>query len=152
MRSFPVTRVRSLRCHSGKPIPECAIGSASRAGSLILNMAPFSPRGSDVLSTHAGTVVAEGAQMENEPIQRKSKRVRLLLDSRIELTDEELKIGLSSSTGIQLSQFQQRARANYVQEQEALKREVAQKRFDKENSKRIEEMIYGVPRGGLCSI
>ena len=40
------------------------------------------------------------------------------------------------------------ARANYVQEQEALKRGVAQKKADKENSRLIEEMIYGAPRGG----
>ncbi|KAI1797908.1 hypothetical protein LXA43DRAFT_969106 [Ganoderma leucocontextum] len=103
----------------------------SGAGSLIVDLAPFSPRGSDVHSNHTSNVVAEKDQMEKGPVQRKAKRVRLLLDSRIELTDEELK----------------RARANYVQEQEALKREVAQKKLDKENSKRIEEMIYGAPRG-----
>lgn len=40
------------------------------------------------------------------------------------------------------------ARANYVQEQEALKRNVAQKKAEKESSKLIEEMIYGAPRGG----
>ncbi|PIL31935.1 hypothetical protein GSI_06639 [Ganoderma sinense ZZ0214-1] len=105
--------------------------SASRAGSLIVDMTPFSPRGSDVHSNYASNILGEGEQMEKSPVQRKAKRVRLLLDSRIELTDEELK----------------RARANYVQQQEALKREVAHKKLDKENSRRIEEMIYGAPRG-----
>lgn len=44
------------------------------------------------------------------------------------------------------------ARANYVQEQEHLKREAAQKKLEKDNSKLIEEMIYGAPKGGRsCS-
>ena len=41
----------------------------------------------------------------------------------------------------------QEARMNYVEEQDALKREIAQKKAEKENSKLIEEMIYGAPRG-----
>ncbi|KAI0724582.1 hypothetical protein C8T65DRAFT_704409 [Cerioporus squamosus] len=95
------------------------------SGSVIVPLAPFSPRDSihsDPAANPDGT---------EKPIQRKSKRVRLLLDSRIELTDEELKM----------------ARANYVQEQEALKRGVAQKKAEKEGSRLIEEMIYGAPRG-----
>lgn len=40
------------------------------------------------------------------------------------------------------------ARANYVQEQEHLKRDAAQKKLEKDNSKLIEEMIYGAPKGG----
>lgn len=66
--------------------------SARRANSLILDMAPFSPRGSDVHSNYASNVVAEGDQMKKNPVQRTAKRIRLLLDSRIELTDEELKV------------------------------------------------------------
>lgn len=42
----------------------------------------------------------------------------------------------------------QMARANYVQEQEHLKREAAQKKLEKDSSKLIEEMIYGAPKGG----
>ena len=57
-------------------------------------MTPFSPRGSDVQSNLANNLAAEQEQTENGPVQRKGKRVRLLLDSRIELTDEELKVGL----------------------------------------------------------
>ncbi|RPD62913.1 hypothetical protein L227DRAFT_497993 [Lentinus tigrinus ALCF2SS1-6] len=89
-------------------------------GSIIVPLAPFSPQS----SLHADPAA-------EKPAQRKGKRVRLLLDSRIELTDQELKM----------------ARANYVQEQEALKREVTQKKAEKESSKLIEEMIYGAPRG-----
>ena len=40
------------------------------------------------------------------------------------------------------------ARANYVQQQEALKREVELKKAEKESGRLIEEMIYGAPRGG----
>ncbi len=40
------------------------------------------------------------------------------------------------------------ARANYVQDQEALKREMALKKARKENSRLIEKMIYGAPKGG----
>lgn len=57
-------------------------------------MTPFSPRGSDVHSSYASNVVAEGEQMKKNPVQRTAKRVRLVLDSRIELTDEELKVAL----------------------------------------------------------
>ena len=42
----------------------------------------------------------------------------------------------------------QMARANYVQEQEHLKRELTQKKLEKDNGKLIEEMIYGAPKGG----
>ena len=42
----------------------------------------------------------------------------------------------------------QMSRTNYVQEQEVLKLQLAQRKVDKENSKLIEEMIYGVPKGG----
>ncbi|KAI0363909.1 hypothetical protein BV20DRAFT_65414 [Pilatotrama ljubarskyi] len=90
------------------------------SGSVIVPLAPFSPRDSDGPGEAAG-----------QAAPRKPKRVRLLLDARTELTDDELKM----------------ARANYVQEQEALKREVALKKLEKDNSKLIEEMIYGAPKG-----
>ncbi|EIW64648.1 uncharacterized protein TRAVEDRAFT_42055 [Trametes versicolor FP-101664 SS1] len=100
-------------------------GSLPPAGTVIVPLAPFSPHGSDGL--------AEAAQIDlaGQPVVRKAKRVRLLLDARTELTDDELKM----------------ARANYVQEQEHLKREAAQKKLEKDNSKLIEEMIYGAPKG-----
>ncbi|TFK93458.1 hypothetical protein K466DRAFT_594355 [Polyporus arcularius HHB13444] len=100
--------------------PDNAVGRESLPpnGSVIVPLAPFSPRD----SVHSDPAA---------PVQRKGKRVRLLLDSRIELTDEELKM----------------ARANYVQEQEALKRGAAQKKAEKESGRLIEEMINGAPRG-----
>ncbi|KAI0335243.1 hypothetical protein GY45DRAFT_1268246 [Cubamyces sp. BRFM 1775] len=92
-------------------------GSLPPSGSVIVPLAPLSPDGQ--------------AAPDGKPSQRKPKRVRLLLDSRTELTDDELKM----------------ARANYVQEQEHLKRELTQKKLEKDNSKMIEEMIYGAPKG-----
>ncbi|KAI0801231.1 Rec8 like protein-domain-containing protein [Fomes fomentarius] len=102
--------------------PNAGRGSLPPTGSVIVPLAPFSPRGSN---THLDPAeVGKG-------FQRKAKRVRLLLDARTELTDEELKM----------------ARANYVQDQEALKREMALKKAQKENSRLIEKMIYGAPKG-----
>ncbi|KAI0308220.1 hypothetical protein B0F90DRAFT_142700 [Multifurca ochricompacta] len=60
---------------------------------------------------------------------RKTKRVRVQLDERTELTDEELKI----------------ARAQYVEGQEALRREIEEKRLEKEGARLISQMLYGVP-------
>ncbi|KAI0756960.1 Rec8 like protein-domain-containing protein [Daedaleopsis nitida] len=96
-------------------------------GPVIVPLAPLSPHGSEAYPDPAANAESQAAM----PAQRKAKRVRLLLDSRTELTDEELKM----------------SRANYVQEQEALMRNVAQKKAQKESSKLIEEMIYGAPRG-----
>ncbi|KAJ6621737.1 hypothetical protein B0H10DRAFT_2017274 [Mycena sp. CBHHK59/15] len=62
---------------------------------------------------------------------KKVKKTRLLLDARTELTDEELKA----------------ARAQYLQGQGALRREMVQKRFEKDGSKFLEDMMWSVPRG-----
>ncbi|KAI0778213.1 Rec8 like protein-domain-containing protein [Trametes elegans] len=97
------------------------------SGSVIVPLAPFSPRGSN----GHGEPSAQAELEYGKSAQRKPKRVRLLLDARTELTDDELKM----------------ARANYVQEQEQLKREIAQKKLAKESGKLIEEMIYGAPKG-----
>ncbi|KAI0639429.1 Rec8 like protein-domain-containing protein [Trametes polyzona] len=96
------------------------------SGSVIAPLGPLSPHGADGLEEAAVLAILDG-----KPAQRKPKRVRLLLDARTELTDDELKM----------------ARANYVQEQEHLKREAAQKRLEKDSGRLIEEMIYGVPKG-----
>ncbi|KAI0669869.1 Rec8 like protein-domain-containing protein [Trametes maxima] len=100
-------------------------GSLPPSGSVIVPLAPFSPRGSD--GHDRDTQVNHDAQSGS----RKPKRVRLLLDARTELTDDELRM----------------SRANYVQEQEQLKREIALKKLTKDGSKLIEEMIYGAPKG-----
>ncbi|OSD03409.1 hypothetical protein PYCCODRAFT_1466798 [Trametes coccinea BRFM310] len=107
------------------PEPATSPGLHDRAslppsGSVVVPLAPFSPPGPDGLSN-----------VDGQPPHKRPKRVRLLLDARTELTDDELK----------------NARANYVQEQELLKREIAQKKLEKESGKLIEEMIYGVPKG-----
>ncbi|KAI9512602.1 Rec8 like protein-domain-containing protein, partial [Russula earlei] len=60
---------------------------------------------------------------------RKSKRIRLQFDRRIELTDEELKA----------------ARAQYVEGQECLRREIEERKLEKEGARLISEMLYGVP-------
>jgi len=62
--------------------------------------------------------------------QRKAKRIRLLLDVRIELTDDELKI----------------ARSQYIDNQERIRREAEAKKDQRESGKIIEGMIWGVPR------
>ncbi|THH21523.1 hypothetical protein EW146_g23 [Bondarzewia mesenterica] len=68
---------------------------------------------------------------QEKPGLRKAKRVRLLLDARTELTDDEMKA----------------ARAQYVEGQEALRREIEQKKFEKESGRLIDEILWGVPRG-----
>jgi len=62
---------------------------------------------------------------------KKPKRTRLLLDSRIELTDEELKT----------------ARIQYLEGQDALRREIVQKKSENDIRKMVEGMLWGVPRG-----
>ncbi|EJF66721.1 hypothetical protein DICSQDRAFT_151165 [Dichomitus squalens LYAD-421 SS1] len=115
----------------GWGVPVSASGAnLPPSGSVIIDMATFSPRASEANIDQAITM-APGECEPRKPVQRKAKRVRLLLDTRTELTDDELKS----------------ARANYVEDQEALKREIAQKKAEKDNSGVIEEMIYGVPKG-----
>ncbi|KAI0052884.1 hypothetical protein FA95DRAFT_1553180 [Auriscalpium vulgare] len=71
------------------------------------------------------------APTEIVPAPRKAKRVRLLLDARTELTDDELKT----------------ARAQYVRGQETLRREQDAKKLEKESGRLIEEMLWSVPLG-----
>ena len=84
------TRQEEVRtvCTHCRPKCEAAVESVPPGESVIVPLAPFSPQGS--LHSDPATI-AEGAE---KPAQRKGKRVRLLLDSRIELTDEELKVRL----------------------------------------------------------
>ncbi|THH03827.1 hypothetical protein EW145_g5973 [Phellinidium pouzarii] len=62
---------------------------------------------------------------------RKAKKVRLLLDARTELTDEELKA----------------ARENYVEGQRAIRLEIDRKKLEREGVKVLEDMIWGIPKG-----
>ncbi|KAF9453831.1 hypothetical protein P691DRAFT_771123 [Macrolepiota fuliginosa MF-IS2] len=85
-----------------------------------------------------------GADIERQPLadmtgdnqqtgkpERKRKRARLLLDARTELTDEELKI----------------ARAKYLESQKELRKELEQKKLEKNAGKMIEDLIWRAPRG-----
>ncbi|CAA7265812.1 unnamed protein product [Cyclocybe aegerita] len=76
-------------------------------------------------------ITAERNRENQGTPRQKLKRTRLLLDARTELTDEELKV----------------ARAKYLESQYALRREVMQKRREKDSGKLIEDLIWGVPKG-----
>ncbi|KAH9178704.1 Rec8 like protein-domain-containing protein [Lactarius sanguifluus] len=65
-----------------------------------------------------------------KPVPKKIKRVRLQLDARTELTDEELKT----------------ARARYVETQEVIRRTIEDKKLEKEGAHLISQMLYGVPQ------
>ncbi|KAF7784305.1 hypothetical protein Agabi119p4_470 [Agaricus bisporus var. burnettii] len=62
---------------------------------------------------------------------KKRKRLRLVLDARIELTDEELKI----------------ARAKYAESQKELRKEMFHKKLEKDAGKMISDIIWGAPQG-----
>ena len=66
-------------------------GSLPPSGSVMLEMAPFSPRASEANANQMATT-SPGQCEPGQPVQRKAKRVRLLLDARTELTDDELKV------------------------------------------------------------
>jgi meiotic recombination protein REC8 len=79
---------------------------------------------------------------------KKSKKVRLLLDSRTELTDNELKVSFSpSAVAICLTLHLKAARAQYLEAQNALRREMELKRSEKDSSKTIDNILFGVPPG-----
>ncbi|KAJ7038216.1 Rec8 like protein-domain-containing protein [Mycena alexandri] len=75
-------------------------------------------------------VTADGQNQVN-PRVKKFKKTRLLLDARTELTDDELKA----------------ARAQYLKGQAVLRRDLDQKKAEKDGGKIIEDMVWGVPRG-----
>ncbi|TFK77110.1 hypothetical protein BDN72DRAFT_783898 [Pluteus cervinus] len=61
----------------------------------------------------------------------RTKRARLLLDARTELTDEELKV----------------ARACYLKDQTSLRRELFHKKLEKECNRVIEDLVWSAPSG-----
>ncbi|EJD04134.1 uncharacterized protein FOMMEDRAFT_155258 [Fomitiporia mediterranea MF3/22] len=73
----------------------------------------------------------EGHPTTGDHATRKKKKVRILLDGRIELTDEELKA----------------ARADYVNDQRAIRRDMERKKFEKDGTKALEDLIWGIPEG-----
>ncbi|KAJ3751978.1 hypothetical protein EV360DRAFT_56004 [Lentinula raphanica] len=71
-------------------------------------------------------------QNTNKPVKKKThKRLRLLLDARTELTDEELKI----------------ARAQYLSGQIYQRGELISKKQEKDSGKVLQDLIWGVPSG-----
>ncbi|KAG1825921.1 uncharacterized protein BJ212DRAFT_1475280 [Suillus subaureus] len=64
-----------------------------------------------------------------EPVPRKIKRARLLLDVRTELTDDELKA----------------ARLYYLEEQNAIHRQLARKNFEKNQGRLVDGLLWGIP-------
>ncbi|KDQ63558.1 hypothetical protein JAAARDRAFT_189121 [Jaapia argillacea MUCL 33604] len=73
------------------------------------------------------------SEAEPKAPRKKSKRVRLLLDPRTELDDDELKACA--------------AREKYLEDQDALRYELEARRAEKMGGKMIEDLIWGVPRG-----
>ncbi|KAF7791880.1 hypothetical protein EIP86_002904 [Pleurotus ostreatoroseus] len=92
-------------------------------GSIILPLSPLGQSPGSRAQDAAGPVTGK------QP--KKGKRVRLLLDARTELTNEEL----------------ERARANYMEGQALIRRELEQKKSEKDHGKLIDEMLWGAPRG-----
>ncbi|KAF9478528.1 hypothetical protein BDN70DRAFT_933321 [Pholiota conissans] len=76
-------------------------------------------------------VVADELNGPKREERRLPKRTRLLLDARTELTDDELRM----------------ARAKYLESQNLIRQDIFMKKVEKENGKKIEELIWGVPKG-----
>ena len=96
------------------------------------------------------TVQPENNQPNAEyPEHRRTKRVKLLLDVRTELTDEELKViyayNLHSCGVIHFSL--KSAREKYVEGQRSIKLEMERRKLEREGNRILEELIYGVPDG-----
>ncbi|KAI9460594.1 Rec8 like protein-domain-containing protein [Lactarius psammicola] len=98
-------------------------------GSLIPVRNAATVSGSSV-SNGAHTYSSVGHNGEAEPVPKKIKRVRLQLDARTELTDQELKT----------------ARARYVEGQEVIRRSIEDKKLEKEGAHLISQMLYGAPQ------
>ncbi|KAJ2920204.1 hypothetical protein MD484_g235, partial [Candolleomyces efflorescens] len=73
--------------------------------------------------------LGQGDGKTDDPKQIK-KRARLLLDARTELTDEELKV----------------ARAQYLEFQNELKRDMMKKKSERDGAKLIDDLMWGVPQ------
>jgi hypothetical protein len=89
-----------------------------------------------------------------EPAKKSSrphKRAGLILDSRIELTDEELKASFCfwNPYGY-LTFITKSARARYLQDQMALRQENEIKRLEKEGNNLMDFMVFGIPMGSMC--
>lgn len=84
---------------------------------------------------------------EKEP--RKAKKPRLILDARIELTDEELKVRnfLFSGFIYLLTNLLQASRAEYIKQQRLRRRQMTHKRTEKEDAQILDHLLWTVPLG-----
>lgn len=101
-------------------------------------------------NTVAGEEIPERSAPSGEAllVPRKAKRIRVQIDRRIELTDDELKVlqcfCLIHSVSV-IHFGRKTARAQYVEDQEALRRGIEKKRLEKEGTRLISQMLYSVP-------
>ena len=86
------------------------------------------------------------------PHPKRQKKIRVLLDGRIELSDEELKACLSFPLDCNSYKLVQASRENYLQRQEAIKRAQEHKRMEKDGTRAIDEMLWGPPTGCKCCV
>lgn len=120
---------------------------SSLQGSILTPQHPLSP------ASFSRMLLSQDDQPQAEIIRpkraaKKPKHIVTLLDSRTELTDDELKVTLTASrfaspddVGLQI------ARAQYLEMQNNIRREKDVKRFEKESGRLIEDMVFGVPDG-----
>lgn len=82
---------------------------------------------------------------------KKMKKTRLLLDPRTELTDDELKASMVPHLQTSWNYdgwffwWRKTARAQYLQAQDQLRRELEQKQSEKHCGRILEEKVWGVP-------
>lgn len=123
--------------------------SSERQTSLAENAAPFADASPAVFNQVP--VEIEGCDYNEQmaaPPRKKARRVRLLLDARIELTDDELKVTDAPSLYETNANVNfQAARTNYLEEQDVLRCEIERKKAEKESARMVEDMIWGAPQG-----
>ncbi|KIK78796.1 hypothetical protein PAXRUDRAFT_36561 [Paxillus rubicundulus Ve08.2h10] len=124
--SQPVTPIQSLHFELGVGPPPLSslAGTAQSHNSASMN--PMSPQAEPAAQQANGQQVVGG---DNANPPRRVKRARLLLDARTELTDEELKA----------------ARIHYLDEQNAIRRELELKRFEREHPGLIHNLLWDPP-------
>ncbi|TEB35062.1 hypothetical protein FA13DRAFT_1788657 [Coprinellus micaceus] len=111
----------------------------SRAGSVFSKRAPspansfgrlFLSQDDHIRATPLQDVTAPDNEQQPVGPKNQKKRTRLLLDARTELTDEELKV----------------ARAQYLEFQNGLKRDLLKKKSERDGTRLIEDLLWGVPK------
>ncbi|KZT65163.1 hypothetical protein DAEQUDRAFT_769100 [Daedalea quercina L-15889] len=101
-------------------------------GSIIVPLMPLTPiQGEDIEMQPNPDDPLQQDEVQKKP-QRKAKRVRLLLDARTELTDEELKASALHHHRISI---------------QVIRQELMHKKFERDSGRIIEELVWGVPSG-----